>query len=61
LKKKLLSIYSRWNDAFRTLNSSQIQIFRLERKITQHIPYYICHSFFTGQESSLHYFFDIQI
>jgi len=46
------------NDAFRTLDSSHIQIFRLERKITQHIPFYICHLFFTKQEATLGMFFE---
>jgi len=65
LKKKFIvniELKMKLNDAFRNLNFSQIQIFRLERKITQHIPYYIYFFFFlTRQVSSLYYFYDIQI
>jgi len=52
---KLLKI--ELNDAYKTLNRAHIEIYRLVREISKHLPIYIYSNFFKRKESALHSLF----
>lgn len=43
------------NDAYRSVNYSQQQIFQLRRQILRHVPANICYSFFNKQEATFRF------
>jgi len=52
---KLLKI--KLNDAYKTLNRTHIEVYRLVKEISKHLPIYVYSNFFKRQESALHSLF----